>query len=68
MRITGIESTGLSTFVRGDSEGIQITALFNDRPSLAKGDIIHLVSRPDRQHLFDATTGDRIGSGTRGRS
>jgi multiple sugar transport system ATP-binding protein len=60
MRVTAVESTGHATFVMGDVDGIALTALFTDRPSLTRGDLIHLKARPERQHLFDAASGTRI--------
>ncbi len=61
LRVTAVESTGHATFVMGESDGIAMTALFTDRPSLVRGDVIHLKPRPDKQHLFEAESGNRIG-------
>ncbi|MGN7293024.1 ABC transporter ATP-binding protein [Rhizobium sp. SAFR-030] len=60
MRVTGVESTGHATFILGETDGIPLTALFTDRPKVAKGDVLYLKAHPTRQHLFDAGTGLRI--------
>lgn len=61
IRVTGVESTGHATFMLGEADGIPVTALFTDRPKLARGDVIHLKPHPERQHVFDAASGLRIG-------
>jgi multiple sugar transport system ATP-binding protein len=61
LNITAVESTGHATFVMGETDGIAMTALFTDRPNLAKGEIIHLRPRDGKQHLFEAASGLRIG-------
>ena len=54
-RVTNLESTGTAMFVAVDA-GFALTALFSDRPALARGDQIALRPRPNLHHLFDATT------------
>ncbi|WP_337268327.1 ABC transporter ATP-binding protein [Oryzifoliimicrobium ureilyticus] len=60
MRVTAVESTGHATFVIGDANGLQVTALFTDRPHIVRGQTICLRAKADKTHLFSATTGARI--------
>ncbi len=59
-RVTGVESTGNATFVLAETDGKTITALFNDRPQVARGDVIHLKPQAAKQHIFDGASGLRI--------
>lgn len=61
VRVTAVERTGHATLIICDVGGLIVTALFTDRPGLSKGDEIHLKPRADKQHLFDAVSGVRIG-------
>ena len=61
VHVTAVESTGHATFVMGDMAGVQVTALFTDRPQILRGETVHLKARPGKEHLFDAATGLRIG-------
>ncbi|MCV3767760.1 ABC transporter ATP-binding protein [Rhizobium sp. TRM95796] len=58
--VTAVENTGHATFVMGDMAGVQMTALFTDRPSIQRGETIHLMPRVGKDHLFDAATGRRL--------
>jgi multiple sugar transport system ATP-binding protein len=53
-RITLIESTGTATFVSAKAGGLDIHALFSDRPAIRRGDEIGLRPRPGLSHLFHA--------------
>ena len=55
-----IEPTGASTYVFTRIAGAPVTAIFTDRRQLAPGEHIGLVAQPDRIHLFDAETGQRL--------
>lgn len=59
VRVSGVESTGTAMFVSGASDGLTLNALFTDRPSLKRGDLIGLRPLPGLVHLFDAQTGLR---------
>ena len=55
-----IEPTGASTYVFTRIAGAPVTAIFTDRRQIAPGERIGLVAQPDRIHLFDAETGQRL--------
>ena len=55
-----IEPTGASTYVFTRIAGAPVTAIFTDRRKIAPGERIGLVPQPDRIHLFDAATGQRL--------
>ena len=56
-----MEPTGMDTFVACRHDGVEFSAVFRERHNFAPGSVIHL--RPDlqRAHLFDASTGLRLG-------
>jgi multiple sugar transport system ATP-binding protein len=58
--VTTLETTGATQFIRVDTGGPALTALFSERHGLARGDGVALRPRGGRAHLFDAGTGARI--------
>jgi multiple sugar transport system ATP-binding protein len=55
-----VEPTGASTYVFTRIAGNPVTAIFTDRRKLEPGARIGLLPQPDRIHLFDAGTGQRL--------
>jgi multiple sugar transport system ATP-binding protein len=55
-----VEPTGASTYVFTRIAGNPVTAIFTDRRKLEPGAPIGLLAQPDRIHLFDAGTGQRL--------
>ena len=60
LRVNAVESTGHATFVMGEVDGLPLTALFTDRPRIARGETIHLRAKASKIHLFNASAGLRI--------
>jgi multiple sugar transport system ATP-binding protein len=59
-RVVVMEPTGMDTFVACRHEGIELSAVFRERHDFAPGSTIHLLPDPQRAHLFDANTGERL--------
>jgi multiple sugar transport system ATP-binding protein len=59
-RVVVMEPTGMDTFIACRHEGIDLSAVFRERYDFAPGSTIHLVPDPQRAHLFDAQTGQRL--------
>jgi multiple sugar transport system ATP-binding protein len=59
-RVVVMEPTGMDTFIACRHEGIDLAAVFRERYDFAPGSTIHLVPDPQRAHLFDAHTGQRL--------
>ena len=59
-RVVVMEPTGMDTFVACRHEGIDLSAVFRERYDFAPGSTIHLLPDPQRAHLFDASTGQRL--------
>ena len=60
--VTVVEPTGSETMVLARSQEQEIVAVFRDRHHFEPGQKIHLKPRPEMSHLFDPTSGMRIGS------
>jgi multiple sugar transport system ATP-binding protein len=60
LRVMAVETTGHATLVTGETGQLVLTALFTDRPSIARGAEIYLKPRADKQHFFDAASGARL--------
>jgi multiple sugar transport system ATP-binding protein len=58
--VTTLETTGATQFIRVDTGGRGLTALFSERHDLARGDRVALRPRAGKAHLFDAGSGARI--------
>lgn len=58
---TVVESTGTAMFVATKVGGVEVHALFSDRPAIKRGDVIGLKPRPGLSHVFDAETQMRVG-------
>ena len=59
-RVVVMEPTGMDTFVACRHEGVDLSAVFRERYDFAPGSTIHLLPDPQRAHLFDASTGQRL--------
>lgn len=55
-----VEPTGSETQVIAHLGGQEITAVFRDRITARPGEVIRLAAQPERAHLFDASTQQRI--------
>ena len=60
LRVSAVETTGHATLITGEAGQLVLKALFTDRPNIARGAEVHLKPRGDRQHLFDAQSGQRL--------
>ncbi|MDA9865544.1 sn-glycerol-3-phosphate ABC transporter ATP-binding protein UgpC [bacterium] len=60
--VSVVEPTGSEMHVISKRDGSEIVSVFRDRPPLTSGETIHLSANPDRVHLFDPETGERIGA------
>ena len=58
--VTTLETAGATQFIRVETGGAALTALFSERHDLARGDRVALRPREGKSHLFDAATGARI--------
>ncbi|MFF0952771.1 ABC transporter ATP-binding protein [Rhizobium leguminosarum] len=56
-----VEPSGAETQVIASAEGEKITAVFRERITVSPGEVINFAVDADDVHLFDATTGQRIG-------
>ena len=59
-RVIVLEPTGADTLVACRHGTTDIAAVFRERHEFAPGSTIHLVPDPQRAHLFDAGSGDRL--------
>ena len=59
-KVVVMEPTGMDTFVACRHEGEDLSAVFRERHDFPPGSSIHLVPDPQRAHLFDAGTGQRL--------
>ncbi|WP_127143879.1 ABC transporter ATP-binding protein [Pelagibacterium montanilacus] len=55
-----VEPTGAETQVVGRLAGQPVICAFRDRLSLKTGDTLHIRPDPERLHLFEADTGNRL--------
>ena len=55
-----VEPTGSETQVTVDLAGQQVTCLFRDRIEAEPGQVLRILPRPAKAHLFDAMSGKRI--------
>jgi multiple sugar transport system ATP-binding protein len=55
-----VEPTGADTQVFSKIAGVEVTSVFRDRHAFRPGEMIRLRPDPDRAHLFDAATGQRL--------
>lgn len=55
-----MEPTGMDTFIACRHGGVDLSAVFRERHDFAPGSTIHLLPDPQRAHLFDASTGQRL--------
>ena len=55
-----MEPTGSETHLVADLGGNEVVAVSRDRLGVKPGDRIRLQANPNRAHLFDAGTGERI--------
>ncbi len=60
--VSVVEPTGSETHVLSRHNGTEVVAVFRERHPLAAGQAIHLAPHSERAHLFDPSTGARIGS------
>ena len=58
--ISVVEPTGSETHVVSKTLDAEIVSVFRERHRLKPGDTIHLSAPPDRVHLFDPQSGDRV--------
>jgi multiple sugar transport system ATP-binding protein len=56
-----VEPTGPETHLVLRAGGHDLTVVSRDRLTLRPGEVVHVTPDPDHVHLFDATTGRRIG-------
>jgi multiple sugar transport system ATP-binding protein len=61
-KVSLIEPTGSETQVMAQFAGAPIIAAFRERVSARPGETIHIVADPAMVHLFDASTGQRLGA------
>jgi multiple sugar transport system ATP-binding protein len=59
-QVAVLEPTGMDTFVACRHEGTDIAAVFRERHSFEPGTVIRLAPDPQRAHVFDAGTGQRL--------
>lgn len=59
-RVTTVESTGTTLMITIDTASAPMTALFNERHALQKGEQIALRPRDGHSHLFDSLTMQRL--------
>ena len=55
-----MEPTGMDTFVICRHGGVELSAVFRERHAFAPGSTVHLLPDPQRAHLFDASSGQRL--------
>jgi multiple sugar transport system ATP-binding protein len=59
-RVTAVETTGHATLITAEAGPLVVSVLFTDRPKITRGAEIYLRPRADKQHFFDAASGERI--------
>ena len=59
--ISVVEPTGSETHVVSRAVGTEIVSVFRERHALRPEQAIHLAADPERIHLFDPRSGDRLG-------
>jgi multiple sugar transport system ATP-binding protein len=59
-KVVVMEPTGMDTFIACRHDSVDLAAVFRERHDFAPGSTIHLVPDPQRAHLFDAGTGQRL--------
>jgi len=59
-RVHVVEPTGSETHVLLKTAEVDIVAAFRDRLPLVPGALLHLTADPQRTHLFDAASGDKL--------
>ena len=59
-KVVVMEPTGMDTFIACRHASVDLAAVFRERYDFAPGSTIHLVPDPQRVHLFDASTGERL--------
>ena len=59
-KVVVMEPTGMDTFVACRHEGVELSAVFRERHDFAPGSTIRLLPDPQRAHLFDAASGQRL--------
>jgi len=57
------EPTGKETQIVARVSGQEVTVILDDRVEFSPGDTIRLKPKPDKYHLFDATTKERLDRG-----
>jgi multiple sugar transport system ATP-binding protein len=55
-----VEPTGADTQVFTKIAGVEVTSVFRDRHAFRPGEVIRLRPDPERAHLFDAASGERL--------
>ena len=60
--VSVIEPTGSETHVLTRIPDSEIVAVFRERHPLSPGQTIHLAPHPERAHLFDPDSGERLGN------
>ncbi len=61
-RVSVVEPTGSETHVVSKANDIEVVSVLRERRALAPDENIFLFAQPDRVHLFDPDTGNRIAS------
>jgi multiple sugar transport system ATP-binding protein len=61
LRVVVVEPTGPEVHVVGEVAGAEVRAVFRDRTMPAVGEVVRLAIAPGDLHLFDPTTGRRLG-------
>ncbi len=56
-----VEPTGSETHVVARAGGRELVAVFRERHAFRPGDKLHLAPELGMAHLFDGTSGERIG-------
>jgi multiple sugar transport system ATP-binding protein len=55
-----VEPTGAETHLFGTIEGTEVRCVSRDRVTIAPGTTLNLTVAPERIHVFDKATGDRL--------
>ena len=61
MTVSNVEATGAETFILGTIGRQKLSVQLRERVAANVGDVLHLKLAPGCGHIFDATTGLRIG-------
>lgn len=59
-RVRLVENTGMASYVVTETGGVQLSAVFTNRPEIRRGDDLWLRLDPNRQHVFDTRAGNRL--------